>query len=675
MGKNQSASNLTNIIKQDADGSIAFMHGNTMLMQVSSSGTIETTGNVAGTASYAANAELFDGLNSTIFATTGSNTFTSAQYISNTSTPTNFTDTASLYTDGGMQVKKDVYLSSSLFVKGDLTIFGTQSVNYITSSQLNIATNIITVNTSTPAVRFGGLAVYDSGSLANGLTGSLLWDSQNNHWVYTNPSGSSYSGGMLISGPRASSLGSEQGTTNNALMKGQGGDHITSSAVFEVSGSVGIGTSTPPTKLHVAGYGSSGTGFYSSQGIPSLGFANSSSVALFTNGDVSYGLLFGVQNTGNGWIQQQRVDGAGTSYNLLLQPNGGNVGIGTNSPDRQLIVSGSGQIGLYGASSGIIFNNGKQWDLSLSTNDIVINETGVAQRIKIQAGGNIGVGTSNPIAQLHVYNASAAASFLLQTNSSTDYAEIAARNYNQTSTSYYRQYSTSASGTDFGLSRGNLAALFSNYASNFAIGTQNGGALILGTANTERVRIDTSGNVGIGTASPGEKLSVVANLSAWSNTFLNTSSSSVKTFLSHGEGYGIAVDSATNNSSVYLIKLASGDGTNRGTTVQFQVFANGNTTVGGTLTENSSIRYKTNIETVKYGLDKILQLRGVTYDKKDTGVRELGLIAEEVNEILPDVVIKNEEGEPDSVSYGRITAVLIEAVKDLQSQINELKAK
>jgi len=44
-------------------------------------------------------------------------------------------------------------------------------------------------------------------------------------------------------------------------------------------------------------------------------------------------------------------------------------------------------------------------------------------------------------------------------------------------------------------------------------------------------------------------------------------------------------------------------------------------TVGGTFTENSSIRYKDNIETVKYGLDKVLQMRGVTYTKKDTGLQ------------------------------------------------------
>lgn len=113
--------------------------------------------------------------------------------------------------------------------------------------------------------------------------------------------------------------------------------------------------------------------------------------------------------------------------------------------------------------------------------------------------------------------------------------------------------------------------------------------------------------------------------------------------------------------------------TNNGTTA-ITISSSQNTTFAGTITENSSIRYKDNIETVKYGLDKVLQMRGVTYTKKDTGLKELGLIAEELNEILPEVVLKNEEGEPDSVSYGRITAVLIEAIKDLKKEIEELKS-
>ena len=167
------------------------------------------------------------------YATTGSNTFTGCQYISNTTAPTGFSNTtAAVYTDGGLQVTKDSYFSSSLYIKGNLTVYGTQSVSYITSSALNISTNIITVNTATPSVRFGGLAVYDSGS--TGLTGSMLWDSQNNNWLYSNPTGSgNYDSAMVIMGPRnASALGNEQGLNCNYLVLGHGSHHTTSSAIF-----------------------------------------------------------------------------------------------------------------------------------------------------------------------------------------------------------------------------------------------------------------------------------------------------------------------------------------------------------------------------------------------------------------------------------------------------------
>jgi len=124
-------------------------------------------------------------------------------------------------------------------------------------------------------------------------------------------------------------------------------------------------------------------------------------------------------------------------------------------------------------------------------------------------GTNLSIGNpSSPLAQLHVYNASAAATILLQTNSTTDYSEIAVRNNSSTATSYFRQYSTATTGSDFGISRAGLALFFSNYATNFAIGTRNGGNLIFGTADTERARINTSGNFGIGTTSPTSPLHV-----------------------------------------------------------------------------------------------------------------------------------------------------------------------
>jgi hypothetical protein len=151
-----------------------------------------------------------------------------------------------LYTDGGARITKDLFVSGTTYLT-NLTVYGTASVQYITSSQINVGANIIYLNTQTPAVRYGGMAVADSGSNA-GVTGSMLWDSVNNGWIYTRESGSTYSGGALISGPRSSVQGSEQGTTNNALMKGQGGDHITSSQMIDDGTTVQI-----PGNLQVTG--------------------------------------------------------------------------------------------------------------------------------------------------------------------------------------------------------------------------------------------------------------------------------------------------------------------------------------------------------------------------------------------------------------------------------------
>ena len=97
----------------------------------------------------------------------------------------------------------------------------------------------------------------------------------------------------------------------------------------------------------------------------------------------------------------------------------------------------------------------------------------------------------------------------------------------------------------------------------------------------------------------------------------------------------------------------------------------GNVTVGGTLTENSSLRYKKDIETIIYALDTLLQLRGVKYTRKNNNLIEIGFIAEEVNEVLPEVVLKDDEGQVDSVSYGRLSAIFVEAIKELKEEINE----
>ena len=72
-------------------------------------------------------------------------------------------------------------------------------------------------------------------------------------------------------------------------------------------------------------------------------------------------------------------------------------------------------------------------------------------------------------------------------------------------------------------------------------------------------------------------------------------------------------------------------------------------------------------------LDIVKKLRGVQYNKKGNNIKEIGVIAEEINEILPQVVSMDLNGNPASVSYGRLTALLIEAIKELDNKINKLK--
>jgi hypothetical protein len=99
------------------------------------------------------------------------------------------------------------------------------------------------------------------------------------------------------------------------------------------------------------------------------------------------------------------------------------------------------------------------------------------------------------------------------------------------------------------------------------------------------------------------------------------------------------------------------------------------TMTAGTIVETSTIRIKENVEPIVGGLDAILNLTGVTYDRKDTRAHEAGLIAEQVNEILPDLVAKDLEGNPSAIQYTKLTAYLVEAVKSLKAEIDELKRK
>ena len=90
----------------------------------------------------------------------------------------------------------------------------------------------------------------------------------------------------------------------------------------------------------------------------------------------------------------------------------------------------------------------------------------------------------------------------------------------------------------------------------------------------------------------------------------------------------------------------------------------------------SDARVKTDVETIPNALDKVNKLRGVTFKRTDEGStdkRMMGVIAQEVLDVIPEVVNQRESDGHYSVSYGNMVGVLIEAVKELKAEVEELK--
>jgi hypothetical protein len=120
------------------------------------------------------------------------------------------------------------------------------------------------------------------------------------------------------------------------------------------------------------------------------------------------------------------------------------------------------------------------------------------------------------------------------------------------------------------------------------------------------------------------------------------------------------------------------DGVASSTTATGTLVVTGGVGVSGQLTattivETSSIAFKENVMPIENALNLILQLVGVTYDRKDQVRHEAGLIAEEVYKVVPNLVSLDEAGNPYGIQYTKITAYLVECIKSLKQEINELK--
>ena len=134
----------------------------------------------------------------------------------------------------------------------------------------------------------------------------------------------------------------------------------------------------------------------------------------------------------------------------------------------------------------------------------------------------------------------------------------------------------------------------------------------------------------------------------------------------------------TNNANTYFDMNCGNVYWRDGGSTRYTFFpSTANMTVNGTITQGSDARIKENIVEIDDCLGKVKEMRGVYYNRTDinTEVTKVGVIAQEVEKVLPELILENEDDGLKSVAYSELTAVLINAVKEQQVMIEDLKAR
>jgi hypothetical protein len=587
------------------------------------------------------------------------------------------------------------------------------SLLHLQSSTVDTRINLNSTNASlTPYIMFKSLGVnkatvglgqYTGGSLNNLLlycdSGDTIFSNNVERMRVINTGQlrlSSYTSTTSFTGTAAGYLAFDSSGNIITTATPSSSQWTTSgSNIFYNTGNVGIGTTSPNS------YDASGNNLVVYE-------AGNAGITVATP-STGYGNIFFADGTGSaaayaGYIEYNHNNDAlalGTASTERMRiTSAGNVGIGTTTPNSAtnystLSVNGSsgGQITWQtgGSLIGYAYNTVNGLVLGANTDKILVFDAGASERMRITSAGNVGIGTTSPSFRLQVEGAfgTSPGAYI----SGTTYGTIGANRGASSASAGVNYYSVG--------SQRWFSGIFEN--------TDDYGFYSVGTNSFPLVIKYNTGNVGIGTTSPAQRLHVNNTSSSTAAIFQGSSNSYIQLGVTNEcyvgnnsnnlsleaggservritSGGSLCVNTAggpvINNTTLSTRSLTTTatdrviEGYSVGFSALFYVQNNGSYFFAGS--NLSDARTKKDINYLNDSvLDKVMQLKPASfkYIQNDENVKG-GFIAQDVKEIFPDLVTKTQsEEDMMGVDYYGVIGILTKAIQESVNTINDLKSR